>query len=104
MLICVKCQLQMRVKKNGFPLVAMAGRDAYQLWSSDLWECPSCGASIANPATTPIAEHFQPEFDGAVKTSLANGAAQFWVTAKDRFETALAGMDATLAARDEKGV
>lgn len=67
MFVCVKCNQQMRPKKNGFEFVELIGsvvQSPYKLWSGDLWECQACGQQIiyTDPRQSPIAEHFQDTF------------------------------------------
>ena len=71
MFVCVKCNRQMRPKKNGFEFIEMArlvsaGRqEPYKVWSGDLWECQECGLQIVHTDSrqSPIAEHYQPDFE-----------------------------------------
>ena len=50
------------------------GQD-YQLWSSDEYECPNCGAKVAAiNSSAPIAEHWQPGFERAKRAAEAPGA------------------------------
>lgn len=75
--ICVPCQRFFRVKKNGFGVTEMMpmkdgakpGKETpelwtpYKLWVGDLWECEGCNTQIVvGIPSTPVAEHFQPEF------------------------------------------
>lgn len=44
--VCVKCGKEFRVKKAGVGTLVYANFGPYQLWDSDLWECPSCDFQI----------------------------------------------------------
>jgi len=44
MLICVKCKKEMKVKKNG---VVVKYNEGHHCYSSDVYECKDCGATIA---------------------------------------------------------
>ena len=44
MLVCYKCQRIMTVKRNG---INVPFTDTH-VYMADLWECPGCGARIAN--------------------------------------------------------
>jgi hypothetical protein len=49
--VCVNCKRFYKIRKSGFYWVEMrpTGFDLwvpYKIWSSDLWECPGCGAQI----------------------------------------------------------
>jgi len=72
MIVCVKCNRQMRPKKNGFEFVELARMNSfdddqspYKVWSGDLWECQDCGQQIihTDPRQQPISEHFKTDFD-----------------------------------------
>lgn len=42
----------------------------YQLWASDEYTCPSCGAKVAMISSTlPIAEHWMPSFERAKRNA-----------------------------------
>ena len=82
--VCVPCQRFFRIKKIGVcfveampapgtrhPLPGTAEPDKwvpYKLWSGDRWECDGCGATIiSGVGRGPLAEHYEPHFDGWVK-------------------------------------
>ena len=62
--VCVKCRVEMRVRKNGFFVEEMAEGDRpYKLWFADLWFCPSCGIEVvAGFAKEPYREHFHSDY------------------------------------------
>jgi hypothetical protein len=60
--ICVKCQVSLKCIKTGVDVEAMAADMPYQIWSGDLFECPSCHVEIVSGfGQQPVAEHFQKE-------------------------------------------
>lgn len=62
-IICPKCELELRAKKNGVPVESMADFGSYQLYMADLLYCPSCGLEIiAGLSPKPLAEHHQPSY------------------------------------------
>lgn len=44
--ICVKCQVELRVKQNGVPLVQLSAIAPVYLRMADLWHCPECGFEV----------------------------------------------------------
>jgi hypothetical protein len=84
--ICVKCQRFYRMKKSGFSFMegmpldnsTPAGTEnpdawtPYKLWSGDLWECRGCGHQlISGVGSSPISEHYKPDFQEVVKRYIA---------------------------------
>lgn len=81
--VCVPCQRFMRPDRNGVAFIEGMPRGGtrpkpglaepgawkpYKLWYGDRWKCPDCGATIiVGVPTSPVAEHYQPEFAEAVK-------------------------------------
>lgn len=81
--VCVPCQRFYRPKKNGYyflegmphgPDYPKPGREEpekwkpYKLWVGDLWQCPSCKATIVSGVgQNAIAEHWQPDFGNLVE-------------------------------------
>ena len=47
---CVKCQKELRPKKNDVAFVETSGpeRSPYKIWLADLWACPVCGVEIVS--------------------------------------------------------
>lgn len=41
--VCVKCEVELRVKANGIAVVSMATWGPLSLYRADLWTCPVCG-------------------------------------------------------------
>jgi hypothetical protein len=80
--ICVKCRVSMACVKTGVDVEAMAGDMPYQIWSGDLFECPSCKVEIVSGfGQQPVAEHFQEErFAKFVPGVLL----RFWGNLKDK--------------------
>lgn len=52
--ICVRCQVELRVKENGMWLVAMAAFGPVAAYRADLWNCPVCDQeTIIGSASSP---------------------------------------------------
>lgn len=84
--VCVKCQIQMRRKKIGAFVELMAGKDPYQIWSTDIFECPTCGLSIvAAFALKPIVEYSQKRYSDVAK----HADLRFWSSVRDKEAAAL---------------
>jgi hypothetical protein len=83
--ICVKCNLEMRPAKNGQPVESMTEEGPYQLIMGDKYQCPECGADVVTGlANKPMAEHFQENY-GELREACASrdGAiVRFWSNAK----------------------
>jgi hypothetical protein len=47
-LVCVRCEKQYRIKKNGVLVVDMFQDppEPYEIREGDMWECPSCGHQV----------------------------------------------------------
>lgn len=58
--ICVKCEREMRPKKNGIIVEEHSDHDKpYKIWEADLWACLHCGIEIiAGFGQNPAAEHY----------------------------------------------
>jgi hypothetical protein len=93
MFVCVKCNRQMRPKKNGFEFVELIAAQEprgpggfnwkptnefhpHALWSGDLWECQDCGNQVVytDIRQVPITSSYQPNF--AERSSKATVAAK----------------------------
>jgi len=63
--ICVKCEIELRPKKNGVFLEETRHYDLpYKIWHADLLECPSCGFQIITGfGRDPSAEHFEDKYE-----------------------------------------
>jgi hypothetical protein len=97
MFVCVKCNQQMRPKKNGFEFVELAriassktDQTPYAIWSGDLWECQECGLQIVytSPSQQPLTEHYKPDFDDRRRTltvSAKEYSRPVQLIARDRF-------------------
>jgi len=75
MLACVSCKVFMRPAKVGAEIVEMTeGHEGtvipYQLWSSDMLECPSCGAKVCMimPTQQPIMQHYEEGFAARIES------------------------------------
>jgi hypothetical protein len=61
--VCVKCETDMRPKKNGVYVLDHAKViGPYKLWSADLWVCPACEAEVVVGFGNSPMEHYQEEF------------------------------------------
>lgn len=62
--ICVKCEIEMRPKKNGVTVEEFTEEGlSYKLWMGDLWECPICQASvIVGFGARSLAEHWHTDY------------------------------------------
>lgn len=67
--ICVKCEKEMRPKKNGIYVEEHIGYDQpYKIWHADLWECLMCGIQIiAGFSRNPVAENYETENYNRIK-------------------------------------
>jgi len=65
-MVCVKCQIKLKIKRNGVHVVETFGVDSdepYKLWRADLWECPDCGAQVVSGfGASNYAEHYEADF------------------------------------------
>lgn len=64
--ICVKCQVEFRVRKNGVTVIDTFSQPPkpYQIWRADLFECPICKTQVVGGfAQEPLAQHFEDSFD-----------------------------------------
>ncbi len=85
MIVCTKCQIEMRPVKNGFLAVSMSSFGRYQLFSSDKWACAGCGAEVLLLANGPMGEHIQPGFAETCETL---HPLEFWQDRKAKMEGA----------------
>ena len=79
--ICVNCRVSLRCEKTGVDVEAMTGQMPYQIWSGDLFECPSCGIRVISGfGSKPVAEYF----DKARYAKFVPGVfMKFWGNLKD---------------------
>jgi len=64
--ICVRCEIEMRTKTNGVPVLETYGEEKkpYKLWNGDLWQCTKClNMVIVGFAKEPMANHFDEGFE-----------------------------------------
>ncbi len=61
---CLDCRREMRVEKNDQRVIEHTeDHKPYKIWSGDTWECPECHIRVVvNYGSTPVSEHFKPEF------------------------------------------
>lgn len=76
--VCVKCHLEMKIKKTGARVEQMMNMNApYRLWSVDTFACPLCENEVAvNFAKEPISEHYKPDY----AKQAATAQLQYWPT------------------------
>lgn len=88
---CIPCRVEYQCIKTGGAVQTMTDSGPYQLFAADIFECPSCHHQMAIAATTPMSEHFQPDFKPlAKKYHDAGWLYPSWRTEKemDHFESA----------------
>ena len=81
-LVCLDCQVEFRIEKNGVLGVDMflAPPQPYQIYDCDAWKCPGCGRVIlAGFSDFPFAKHFEPGFLERLNGALARS--KDWVIA-----------------------
>lgn len=82
-IICPKCELELRPRKNGVPVEAMATFGPYQLWMADLFACPECGLEVVTRfAPLPLVEHYEREY--AAQREKYPPVCRFWINAQER--------------------
>lgn len=80
--ICVKCEIEMRTKTNGVPLIETYEEDRkpYKLWMGDLWYCEKCGIEvIVGFGYKPLAGNWDDDFKERIvkEVKLAKGNAYY---------------------------
>ena len=91
--VCVTCEIEFRMQQSGIAAELMAADMSYQVWSGDLWECPSCHFKIVSGfGHSPIAEHFQAHYALSLETETPHGLVRYWGSAEDR-QRGLAAME-----------
>lgn len=69
--VCIPCGKRMFATRNGVKAIEFldqSHKDAYRIWSVDLFECPVCGArAVGGWSQKPTYEHFQPTFQEQLK-------------------------------------
>lgn len=74
-IICTKCNVAFSIIKNGVTVLSTCGPDStgprrpYQLWDTDKWGCPGCGAEVCfiDWRQKPLGEHWQERFQAQVQ-------------------------------------
>lgn len=71
--VCVKCEIEMRPKKNAVMLEVMTDERPYQVYSADLWECVECHAEVVvgvarNPRLEWWEDGYQQKLKGIIAT------------------------------------
>lgn len=85
MIVCVKCQIEMRVAKNEVLAVKIdANSDAQKATYADLWSCPDCGTEVLSGfAALPLAFGTQ-SCNEAVSRESRHGVVNYWLNAMER--------------------
>jgi len=70
--VCIKCQKEYKVKKSGVItelMTTFGGKPAsFELYDSDLWECPGCGHQIIGGfGQKALAQHFEEDYQEVLK-------------------------------------
>ena len=61
--VCPKCNCEFRPEKNGVGVLDMADFGPCDLYDTDLWKCPVCGAQVIGGfGNSAISSHFQEDF------------------------------------------
>jgi len=84
--ICIKCQVELRPKKNGILMLEMATFGPMALWSSDLWYCPCCSMeAVIGFGEKPIIRSSDQDFDEQL-TKYRKGSTiiPFWANDKEK--------------------
>ena len=71
--VCVKCEMEYKVKKMGISVIEMASFGAYKIWGADLFECPKCHNQIVAGFSEKAAEHFEKGFQEYLEQVTENG-------------------------------
>lgn len=72
--ICVKCQIEMRCKKNGTIAVPMAIHGPISLRRCDMFACPECGTEVLTSfAPQPELSSFEPSFQSRLDSYEMDG-------------------------------
>lgn len=86
--VCVKCQVEFRVRKNGVTVIDTFSRPPkpYRLIRADLFECPICRTLIVGGfAQEPLVEHFEDNFEYWLQKATGG----FWVYNYEYVEDAI---------------
>lgn len=64
--ICISCGKRRFAKRNGVKVIEyfdVSHKEAYRIWSADLFECPNCASrAVSGFSPRPTDEQFQPDF------------------------------------------
>ena len=71
--VCPPCQVEMRPERNGVGLLDYADFGPYQLWDTDLWECPKCHHQIViGFGDSPMYSHWESSFPERIQSYKTN--------------------------------
>ena len=66
--VCVKCQVELKPKKNSVLVCSRASFGPASIWNADLWKCYRCGYEvIIGFAALPLVYHHEKEFKKYLK-------------------------------------
>jgi hypothetical protein len=85
-IICPKCQLELRCTKNSVGVEQMSIDGPYQYFHADLWACPECGLEVISGfGIKPIIEHFNSDYARLVETERGlTSVFRAWVNQSER--------------------
>lgn len=67
--VCVRCQVELRPKKNGVGGLLMSANGPHQIYDADLWVCPTCGIEVLlGFGRHPLRADHQPDFHEAIES------------------------------------
>ena len=70
-MVCVTCQTELKIKKNGIACIETVGeqRQPCNVIQCDKWKCPVCGLEILAGFALNGTEPWEPGFEGALNTA-----------------------------------
>ena len=86
--VCCKCQVEMRVKRNGVVAVVMAEYGPIELRRGDKWWCPECGHDLLigfaeKPELSAFDTAFQARLD-SYDLDPTETVVRYWLNARER--------------------
>lgn len=87
-IVCTKCELQMRPAKTGQPVELMTTDGPYQFSMGDKYACPGCGVEVISGLGKPIAEHYQPAYEVTRESFIATDGplVRYWSNQREKRE------------------
>ena len=70
-MVCVTCQTELKIKKNGITCIETVGEQHQpcNVIQCDKWKCPVCGIEILAGFALNGTEPWEPGFEGALNTA-----------------------------------